>query len=62
MDHSSLEKLLKIRYDLDMKQPLVIVDVVKSEDDDSKYYLITALLFENYKQEYLERRVFKLRY
>ncbi|AUR93561.1 hypothetical protein NVP1187O_248 [Vibrio phage 1.187.O._10N.286.49.F1] len=62
MDNVSLERLIRIRNRIDEKELIVIVEVKKSEDDTSKYYLVEALSCTEYTQEYFERKVFKLRY
>lgn len=62
MDNASLEELIRKRYDLNMFEGLVIMEVSRSEDDISRHYLVTCLLYTEYKQEKMERKVFKLRY
>lgn len=62
MNSANLEDLIRKRYDLSMSDGLVIMEVSRSEDDTSRYYLVTCLMYNNYKQEKLEREVFKLRY
>ncbi|AGN51588.1 hypothetical protein VPLG_00149 [Vibrio phage eugene 12A10] len=62
MDNASLEKLIRIRNGIGEKELIVIVELKKSEDDESKYYLVEVLSYTNYTQEYFERKVFKLRY
>lgn len=62
MDNASLEELIRKRYDLNMFEGLVIMDVKPNFDSRGSYYEIHCLLYTDYKQEKLERKVFKLRY
>lgn len=62
MDYSSLEELIRNRHDINRFEGLTIVDVSGSVDSIRSYYLVTCLLYADYKQEKLERKVFKLRY
>ncbi len=62
MDNASLEELIRKRYNLNMFEGLVIIDVKPNFDSIGSYYEVFCLLYTDYKQERLERQVFKLRY
>ena len=62
MDNASLEKLIRMRYDLGIRGGLSIVSVKTGFDSKGNFYEVVCLLYGNYKQEKLERKVFKLRY
>ena len=62
MDNTSLEELIRARYDLNRFEGLVIVSVKTNFDSKGGFYELACLLYADYKQEKLERKVFKLRY
>ncbi|AUR91562.1 hypothetical protein NVP1161O_120 [Vibrio phage 1.161.O._10N.261.48.C5] len=62
MDNASLEDLIRNRYNLNMFEGLAIVSIQLGFDSKGNFYEVDCLLYTDYKQEKLERKVFKLRY
>ncbi|AUR89157.1 hypothetical protein NVP1121O_129 [Vibrio phage 1.121.O._10N.286.46.C4] len=62
MDNSSLEKLLRVRFDIPSQEEIAVMSINKSFDSMGSYYVVEFLSFEAYDQKKLKRNSVKLRY